>query len=519
LLSNGELGVWRWPIRFDPERAEYRIGPPHPLPLPGSNCWIDEDDSGRIVALADHQVVYVLTPERELRVGPLDDCRAVAVSPGGEWLATGSHHGASGAQVWRARDATPVAHLAIEGSVGVRFSPDGKWLMTTAPPCRLWAVGTWREARQLGGAGLCFSPDGRLLVFQDASKVLHLVETETDRTLARLESPDSCAAWWATFSPDGSRLVLTTNEGPAVHVWDLRGIRRHLAELDLDWDATSLPDSEASPRDTQDRTLLKADVDFGPLKRYSEQYQSHLEQYAVPAEEIVARYTALLRADPADPGSIHQRGHALLRLNRFDEALDDFSGASARRPLDAHLRAYHGVCLLALQRYTQALDQLEPAFAADPESVRAIIGLDEGVNNLAWVLATGAQRNPELAARLAAFSVALSPDKEGRLNTLGVALYRAGRFAEAIETLEKSLKAGKGWFDGFDLFFLAMAHHRLGHGALARACFGHAVHWLGEQKTLSGQHTRDLAAFRAEAESLLRSPIGELPSDVFSRPR
>jgi uncharacterized protein HemY len=151
--------------------------------------------------------------------------------------------------------------------------------------------------------------------------------------------------------------------------------------------------------------------------------------------------------------------------------------------------------------------------------VRAIIGLDEGVNNLAWVLATGAQRNPEMAARLAAFSVALSPDKEGRLNTLGVALYRAGRFVEAIETLKKSLEAGKGWFDGFDLFFLAMAHHRLGHGAQARACFGRAVHWLGEQKTLSARHTRDLAAFRAEAESLLRSPIGELPADVFSRPR
>ena len=91
-------------------------------------------------------------------------------------------------------------------------------------PCRLWEVGTWREARQIGGDGLCFSPDGRIAGGQDASQVIRLVEIETGRTLARLESPDLCAAG-STFSPDGSRLVVTTNEptarraclGPAGH--------------------------------------------------------------------------------------------------------------------------------------------------------------------------------------------------------------------------------------------------------------------------------------------------------------
>ena len=38
----------------------------------------------------------------------------------------------------------------------------------------------------------CFSPDGRLMVVQEASKLIRLVETETGRTLARLESPDLC---------------------------------------------------------------------------------------------------------------------------------------------------------------------------------------------------------------------------------------------------------------------------------------------------------------------------------------
>ena len=52
---------------------------------------------------------------------------------------------------------------------------------------------------------VCFSPDGRLGVVQDASKVLGLVEIATGRTLARLESPDLHSMKSATFSPDGSR--------------------------------------------------------------------------------------------------------------------------------------------------------------------------------------------------------------------------------------------------------------------------------------------------------------------------
>jgi WD40 repeat protein/tetratricopeptide (TPR) repeat protein len=525
LLTNGTLGVWRWPIRFDPDRGEYRIGPPHPLPLPGSACWIAEDRRGRTVAVANTGVAHVLTPEREFQVGPLDDCRAVAVSPDGEWLATGSH-GGNGAQVWRVRDATRVRHLAIEGLGGVLFGPDGKWLMTTSPPCRLWAVDTWQEARQIDGHGLAFSPDGRLLVVQDAIKVLRLVETETGRTLAGLESPDECAVQWATFSPDGSRLVVATNDGPGVHVWDLRAIRRRLVGMGLDWDAPPLPAPETSTVDAGDRPSIKVDVDFGPLKRYSDQYQRDLEQYSVPAEELVARYTERLRAHPDDPGSLHQRGHALLRLNRSEEALADFSAASALRPLDAHLRAYQGVCLFNLKRYAPALDQLESAFQTDPEAVRAIVDrthrlrIDVIVNNRAWELAKGAEPRPDLvlAARLAAFAVALSPGEQSNFNTLGVALYRAGKFAEAIETLGKSLKAGKGQFDGFDLFFLAMAHHRSGNGDEACACYDRAVDWLGEQKSLSERDVKELADFRAEAESLLGSPVGELPADVFARP-
>jgi hypothetical protein len=118
--------------------------------------------------------------------------------------------------------------------------------------------------------------------------------------------------------------------------------------------------------------------------------------------------------------------------------------------------------------------------------------------------------------RLAAFAVALSKGESIDLNTLGVALFRAGRFNEAVATLNKSLAAGDGQNDGFGLFFLAMAHHRLGHGAEARSCLDRAVGWLKAQKSLFGRDAEELATFRAEAESILAGPVDEMPDDVFA---
>ncbi len=90
---------------------------------------------------------------------------------------------------------------------------------------------------KLGGAGLCFSPDSRLVAVLDSSKIVQLVEAETGRVVARLESPEPSDVIWATFSPDGSRLVLVPGNAQAIHVWDLRTVRKRLVAMGLDWDA------------------------------------------------------------------------------------------------------------------------------------------------------------------------------------------------------------------------------------------------------------------------------------------
>jgi WD40 repeat protein len=457
LITFGAIGVQRWPIRLHAGRGELKIGPPRRLPLPESACGLARDRSGRIVAAADHTHAYVAAPGRTFRVGPLDDCRYVAVSPDGRWLATGSH--VRGVQVWRideaikdpAKEATKVADLPTEHGTPVGFTPDGKWLVAgnVAGNPRLRRVGTWREEAEDTGRIGCFSPDGRITAIAEPTRIIRLVEFATGRTLARLESPDLGGTELLAFSPDGSRLVLGTNDRPApsVRVWDLRAIRKDLAGLGLDWEAPAYPEVDPAAA-TGPRSPLQVAVDLGAYRGLDEEAWALFRQ----------------------AGDLQEAG-------KLGEAVAVFRRAVNRSPD------------LALAH-----------------------------NTLAWLLATAPppHRRPDEAVAHARRAVKLAPDERMYFNTYGVALYHAGRYAEAIPMLEKSLAGGFGDLDGFDLFFLAMAHHRLGHREEARRCFDRALTWAREPKFFTAQSARELRMFHDEAQGIL---AGDLPDDVFAAPR
>jgi WD40 repeat protein len=86
-----------------------------------------------------------------------------------------------------------------------------------------------------------------MLMVQDADMTIRLVETETGRTLARLMSPDMCGVRAAAFSPDGSRLVVATTDGPAIHIWDLRTMGEQLEAMRLGWELPVSPRPETGP--------------------------------------------------------------------------------------------------------------------------------------------------------------------------------------------------------------------------------------------------------------------------------
>jgi tetratricopeptide (TPR) repeat protein len=151
------------------------------------------------------------------------------------------------------------------------------------------------------------------------------------------------------------------------------------------------------------------------------------------------------------------------------------------------------------KEHAKALSALRQAVQIAPSHARAH-------NDLAWLLLTGPKelRDPEQALPQARKAVELEPDQRHFLNTLGVALYRTGQFAEAVPVLERSLDAGKGQTDAFDLFFLAMCHHRQGDAARARHCLEDGRRWFQTHKDkLPAGWVEELSALPAEADAVL----------------
>ena len=103
----------------------------------------------------------------------------------------------------------------------------------------------------------------------------------------------------------------------------------------------------------------------------------------------------------------------------------------------------------------------------------------EACNNLAWAYlgAPEALRHVEAALPLAEKAVRLAAGNAVYRNTLGVAYYRAGRYREAVEVLRPNLETQEDSTLAYDLYFLAMSHHRMGETARARDYYDCAVRW------------------------------------------
>jgi tetratricopeptide (TPR) repeat protein len=156
-------------------------------------------------------------------------------------------------------------------------------------------------------------------------------------------------------------------------------------------------------------------------------------------------------------------------------------------------------------------DELSARFgtASDPEIC----------NSVAWtlILAEDAVSDPDLPVRLAETALNAAPErmKPLILNTLGVTLYRAGRFEDAIRRIEEGIQSRNGASDAQDWVFLALAHHRLGHR-------DKALSWLEKLRSPRPSQSRrdvwtdlDIRLFTDEAEAVIRyDPI--FPTNPFA---
>jgi serine/threonine protein kinase/WD40 repeat protein len=525
-VTAGGSGILLWPLHSKNERgnseeergrpfdsslplysSSFTIGPPSPISS-ARTTGVSASRDGRVLALALGGYAVVLDrnqPRKRIVVGPQYDVRNTAVSPDGCWVVSCSHWSdgeSAAARVWHAESGRHVCDLPWEGSTAAAFSPDGRWLATysTMSACQLWEVGTWRPGPRLGPSGsIAFSPDSKLAAIADVLGAVRLIEPETGREALRLTGPE--ATWYvpACFTPDGTRLLAVPSNHGGLYVWDLRLIRQGLESLGL---ATDWPERLPALGTSDLLPPVQLTVDA----RWARTLPTFAEDRLT-----IAIYTLAISACPLNPDPYFVRGQAHARQGDWRNAVADYgryltlAGRTDPRRSEVLLRRAD-----LFERHgdsADALTDLQTLLKHESGDLGFWTAIARSCNNVAWHYVRNPKDktyNPTEIVTLARGAFDLQPFNSAYRNTLGVALYRAGKYHEAIAQLEQNLSADRT-SAGYDLFFLSMSHYHLGQPAKARERFAQANSWWKAHPDLRETEVSELTAFRTEAAELLGS--------------
>ncbi len=256
LLSMSAAGLERWPVASGDGDGAAKAklpqscwGPPQLLAANGNTNLIGHSQDSQVLVIPRFnegaELLFPEQPKRRLFLPGQQDVRFGAVSPNGQWVATGNYHASpDNVVIWEAVTGKPICVLPIRAGSAVRFSPDGRWLATERDKCRLWQVGNWQEHLTIEGSYLpAFASDGKMMAVKvkNDEGVVRLLDPDSGREFARLTAPDEMASGPVCFSPDGGQLVVVGQDSRSAHIWDLRGLREQLRQFDLDWDLPSYP--------------------------------------------------------------------------------------------------------------------------------------------------------------------------------------------------------------------------------------------------------------------------------------
>jgi WD40 repeat protein len=470
-LANGAR-----PVFFDPPRlAQGEPDGQSGLADNRSGGWVTGGHSGLLLWPARQETAR---PE-VLHIGPPQE---IAPNPGGGF-SSGASASADGRVV-----AVPQGHSTL---VLYRDRPDRRVVLGPQYDVRHSAV----------------SPDGRWVVtcswgWDGRSKTIRIWDADTGLPVHDLAQEGGTSA---KFSLDG-RWLMTTAGSSGPRQWEV-GAWREVRRFDRGKFVFS-PNSE----------LLAINDVFGVIRLLETTTGREVARLTGPdptwyAPACFTPDGTRLVATCSSETALYVWDLRLIRQQLKELGLDwqwpDFppaeSGSYAAKPLQVEVLA-GDLAMPVLNREAKARQDIERcrlAIAANPDDA-------EACNNLAWqyVTAPEALRDVKGALPLAETAVRLEPGKPLYRNTLGVAYYRDGRYREAAEVLRANLDKEEDWGLPFDLYFLAMSHHRLGETARARDFFDWAVRWTQAQRGLSAGHLDELTTFRAEAEELLKQESG-----------
>jgi len=153
-------------------------------------------------------------------------------------------------------------------------------------------------------------------------------------------------------------------------------------------------------------------------------------------DEAIFHYQRALQIQPDFAEAHNNLGTALRQKGRVDEAISHYQKALAIMPDNESVHVNLGNALLQKGRVDQAIVHFQKALQIDPADM-------EIENNLAWLLATGAQaslRNGDKAVQLARRANELAGGKNPViLGTLAAAFAEAGQFGDAAQSAQKAI--------------------------------------------------------------------------------
>jgi hypothetical protein len=303
----------------------------------------------------------------ELGVHPWGEVRAL--SQDGRWAASCGWH-SDGVRLWDVGTGQVVHEWVVGkqqgpgiGATNVFFTPDSRALIICqGDDFSFWDVGTLQLIRRLprdialSSGHVAFSRDGRLMALEMAPGVIHLKEVAGGRTVATFEDPHGDRASWQGFTPDGTQLVVVSNHATAVHVWDLRAIRKRLKEMGLDWD---WPELSPAPAEDPGAEPVTIKVDLGepakpaPVLTREERVRQSIERFRQQVE-----------ATPDSALACHNLAWTYLTapeaLRDAKAALPLAEKAARLAPGELVYRNTLGVAYYRAGRYREAVDALSP---------------------------------------------------------------------------------------------------------------------------------------------------------------
>ncbi len=163
--------------------------------------------------------------------------------------------------------------------------------------------------------------------------------------------------------------------------------------------------------------------------------------------EALADYNQAIALDP-DLAPAHKgKGRVCHMLGRTEEARQHFDAAVVLSPTDAQVALSRADLLVDMGRYGEAQQEYRRAIQLDGKLANAL-------RNLAWLEATcpvANYRNGAEAVQHAQQAIQISGREDDvNLDTLAAAYATAGRFADAIATVERAISAaGAGQVEGY----------------------------------------------------------------------